>query len=428
MKPSKETIFALATQRGKSGIAVFRVSGKGSHKLIKSISSKKKFKTNSATLNNLLDGKSVVDQTLTTFFKSPKSYTGEDMVEISCHGSISVINKITQTLLKKKIRLAEPGEFTKRALMNDKIGVLEAETINDLVNAETENQRKIAISNLSGNLDKLVNEISNKQKKLLADIEAIIDFADEDLPKEIYKSIREQNKNIYKQIENIIKRSSLSQQIQNGFTITVIGKPNTGKSSFINYINNKEVSIVTNIPGTTTDLVSSTLDIQGDKYTFIDTAGIRKYKNLIEKIGIERSLESAEKSDLNIVFLKNNEKKNYSKIKSKIFVKSKYDTNKKKIGGVSSISSVSGYGIEPLIKTISSKLKKKPISGPVFSRERQMEGLKKSLVLLKSLDLKEIDIAAENVRRSIMYIDGINQKFDIEKILDIIFSDFCIGK
>ncbi len=428
MKALKDTIFALATQRGKSGIAVFRVSGKGSHRLIKSISSKKKFKTNFATLNNLIDGKSVVDQTLTTFFKSPKSYTGEDMVEISCHGSISVINKITKTLLKKQIRLAEPGEFTKRALMNDKLSVLEAETINDLVNAETENQRKIAIGNLSGNLDRIINEISNKQKKLLADIEAIIDFADEDLPKEIYNNIREQNKNIYKQIEKIIERSALSRQIHDGFTITIIGKPNTGKSSFINYINNKEVSIVTNIPGTTTDLVSSTLDIQGDKYTFIDTAGIRKYNNLIEKIGIERSLESAEKSDLNIVFLKNNEKKNYSKIKSKIFVKSKYDTNKKKISGVHSISSISGYGIKPLIKTISSKLKKKPISGPVFSRERHMESLNKSHLLLKNLDLKEIDIAAENVRRSIMYIDGINQKFDIEKILDIIFSDFCIGK
>ena len=147
MKASKDTIFALATQKGKSGIAVFRVSGKDSHAKIKSISSKKKFKTNFATLNNLIDGKSVVDQTLTTFFKSPKSYTGEDMVEISCHGSISVINKITETLLKKQIRLAEPGEFTKRALMNDKLSVLEAETINDLVNAETENQRKIAIGN-----------------------------------------------------------------------------------------------------------------------------------------------------------------------------------------------------------------------------------------------------------------------------------------
>ena len=261
-----------------------------------------------------MDRGNIVDQTLTTLFKSPKSYTGEDMAEISCHGSISVINKITKTLLKKQIRLAEPGEFTKRALMNDKLSVLEAETINDLINAETENQRKIAIGNLSGNLDKFINELSYKLKKLLADIEAIIDFADEDLPKEIYKNIREQNKNIYNQIENIIKKSSLSKQIHSGFMITIIGKPNTGKSSFINYINNKEVSIVTNIPGTTTDLVSSTVDIQGDKYTFIDTAGIRKYKNLIEKIGIEKSLESAEKSDLNIVFLK--------KMKRKITVKS----------------------------------------------------------------------------------------------------------
>ncbi len=428
MKPFKDTIFALSTQKGKSGIAVFRISGKNSHKIIKSISSKKNFKANFASLNNILDGKNIIDQTLTTLFKSPKSYTGEDMVEISCHGSISVINKINKTLLKKQIRIAEPGEFTKRALMNNKLSVLEAETINDLVNAETENQRKIAIGNLSGSLDIFINEVSNKLKKLLADIEAIIDFTDEDLPKEIYKGIIEQNKNIYKQINNIIKKSSLSKKIYSGFTITIIGKPNTGKSSFINYINNKEVSIVTNIPGTTTDLISSSLDINGNKYTFVDTAGIREYKNLIEKIGIEKSLESAEKSDLNIVFLKNNEKENYSKIKSKIFVKSKYDINKKKIKGVYSISSVSGYGIESLIKIISNKLQKRPIVGPTFSRERHIESLKKSLILLKNLDLKKIDIAAENVRRSIMYIEGINHKFDIEKILDIIFSDFCIGK
>ena len=428
MKPFKETVFALATQRGKSGIAVFRVSGKESHKLIKSISSKKKFRTNFASLNNIMDGKNVVDQTLTTFFKSPKSYTGEDMVEISCHGSISLINKINKILLKKKIRLAEPGEFTKRALMNDKLSVLEAESINDLVNAETENQRKTVIGNLSGDLDKFINGILNRLKKLLADIEAIIDFADEDLPKEMYNNIKEQNKNIYKDIEKIIKKSSLSRKIHDGFTVTIIGKPNTGKSSFINYINNKEVSIVTNIPGTTTDLVRSTLDIKGDKYTFVDTAGIRKYNNLVEKIGIERTLESAEKSDLNIIFLKNNEKKNYSKIKFKIFVKSKYDINKKKVNAVHNISSMSGYGIENLIKTISKKLKKKPIYGPTFSRERHIENLKKSLMLHKNLDLKEIDISAENVRNSIMYIGGINQKFDIEKILDIIFSDFCIGK
>ena len=428
MKKFNDTIFALSTIRGKSGVAVFRISGKDSHIIIKSISSKKKFKTNFASLNNILDENEIIDQTLTTFFKSPKSYTGEDMVEISCHGSISVINKITKTLLKKQIRLAEPGEFTKRALMNDKLSVLEAETINDLVNAETENQRKIAIGNLSGNLDKFINDVSKKLKKLLADVEAVIDFADEDLPKQIYKNIKEQSKNICKQIVEVVKKSDLSSKIYEGFKITIIGKPNTGKSSFINYINNREVSIVTNIPGTTTDLVSSTLDINGNKFTFIDTAGIRKYKNLIEKIGIERSFESAEKSDLSIIFLKKNEKNNYDKIKTKIFVKSKFDKNKKKIKGVHSISSISGYGIESLIKNITKKLSKKPISGTIFSRERHLESLKSASSLLKTLNLQEIDITAEKIRRSIIYIDGINQKIDIEKILDIIFSDFCIGK
>ncbi len=428
MKSFNSTIFALATQRGKSGIAVFRISGRDSHKAIKSISSKKKFGTKVSSLNNILDGKHIIDQTLTTFFKSPKSYTGEDMVEISCHGSISVINKITKTILKKNIRLAEPGEFTKRALINNKLTVLEAETINDLVNAETENQRKIAVGNLKGNLDKFINDISKKLKKLLADVEAIIDFADEDLPNEIYKKIKEQNKNICINIHDVIRKSSISKQISDGFKITIIGKPNTGKSSFINYINNKEVSIVTNIPGTTTDLVTSSLDIGGDKYIFVDTAGIRKYKNLIEKIGIEKSLESAKKSDLTVVFLKNNEKNNYKNIKSKIFVKSKYDINKKKFKDVYNISTVTGYGVEALIKNISKKLKKAPVTGAVFSRERHIEGLKNSLFLLKKINLKEIDIASENIRRSIMYIDGINQKIDIEKILDIIFNDFCIGK
>ena len=428
MIPDKKTIFALATQKGKSAIAVFRVSGKNSHKIVKSISSRKKFKNNVASLNNIMDGKTMVDQTLTTFFKSPSSYTGEDMVEISCHGSISIINKITKIILDKKARLAEPGEFTKRALINDKLNLLEAETINDLVNSETENQRKIAIENLGGNLERFIKDISDRLKKLLADVEAVIDFSDEDLPKKIYKNISEQNKNIIVLIKDAIKKSSLSKKIYDGYKITILGKPNTGKSSFINYINNKEVSIVTNIPGTTTDLVTSVLDIKGDKYIFVDTAGIRKYNNLIEKIGIERSLESAENSDLNIVFLKNNEINNYKKIKSKIFIKSKFDKDKRKIKGVHNISVVSGQGIETLLKKISNKLKKKPLEGTIFSRERHLEALKKTLYLLKLIDLKEIDIAAENIRRSLISINGINQKFDIEKILDIIFADFCIGK
>ncbi len=428
MKHINDTIFALSTKKSKSAIAIFRFSGNKSHSVIKSISSKKIFKHKVSTLNDILEGKKRIDQTLTTFFKSPNSYTGEDMVEISCHGSVSVINKITEIILKKNIRLAEHGEFTKRALINDKLTLLEAESINDLINAETENQRKIAIGNLSGDLDKFIDNITKKTKKLLADVEAIIDFADEDLPNSLHKNIKEQYKNICDLINKAIKKSNISKKIYEGYRITIIGKPNTGKSSFINYINNKEVSIVTNIPGTTTDLVTSSLDINGDKYTFVDTAGIRKYRNIIEKIGIERTIESAQKSDLNLVFLENNEKSNYEKLNNNIFVKSKYDKKKQKFRGVYNISSVSGYGVEALLKAISKKLKKNHVKGPYFSRERHVENLKMSLSSLKLVNFKEIDIAAENIRNSLIYLNGINEKFDIENILDIIFSDFCIGK
>ena len=429
MRSYSDTIFALATSKNKSALAVFRVTGKKSILTIKKITNKKKFNNKSPTVTYLLDNNgNKIDQVVVVCYNSPQSYTGEDMVEISCHGSISVINKITETLIDQKIRIAEPGEFTKRALINDKLSLIQAETINELVNSETENQRKIAINNLTGGLDVFIKNITKELSRLLANVEAIIDFADEDLPNNIIKQIKEQKKNIIILMDNVIKKSILSKKIYEGYKVTVLGKPNTGKSSFINYINNEEVSIVTNIPGTTTDLVTSVLDINGHKFTFVDTAGLRKYNSIIEKIGIERSIESAHKSDLSLVFLQNNEKNNYKNIKNKIFVKSKYDKSKKKTQGVVNISSFSGFGIKSLLKNISKKITKNNLEGVIFSRERHIQNLNNSVNLLKKVNFNEIDIAAENIRKSITSVQKINQKFDIEKILDIIFSDFCIGK
>ena len=429
MRKNSDKIFALATKKSKSAIALFRLSGSTSIKSITKITNKKTIKEKIPTVCYILNkNKEIIDQVIITVFKKPKSYTGEEMVEISCHGSVAIINKINETLIANNFRTAEPGEFTKRALLNDKLTVLEAESINDIVNAETENQRRIAIKNFTGCLEEFVENVSTKIMKLLADVEAIIDFVDEELPKDLYKKIKEQKKNIVSLLEKTIEQSLLSKEIFSGYTITLIGKPNTGKSSFINYINNKEISIVTNIPGTTTDLITSVLDINGNKYTFIDTAGIRKYRNLIEKIGIEKSLKSATKSDLNIVFLKNKETNSYKSIKNKIFVKSKFDINKIKIKGIHNISSKSGYGVKNLLNKISQKLENKVIEDAIFSRERHVNSLKKALISLKKTNFKEIDISAENIRNSLTSIRGINQKFDIEEILDIIFSDFCIGK
>ena len=242
MIPSKDTIFALATQRGKSGIAVFRVSGKGSHKIIKSISSKKKFKTNFATLNNLLDGKSIVDQTLTTFFKSPKSYTGEDMAEIHVHGGKAVVLAVQNEISKvKNCRLAEPGEFTKLAFQNGKINLLKAESIADLISAETEIQRLQAIKIMKGKSSETFNELREKLLKILSFVEAKIDFPEEDLPENNLKKIKQDSLDVLNKIDKILNDQKVGEIIREGFKIAIVGPTNAGKSSLLNNLSNREV-------------------------------------------------------------------------------------------------------------------------------------------------------------------------------------------
>lgn len=427
------TIFALATPKGKAAIAVFRISGLHSHKTIKKISSNKTFITNKTYLNYIFDkNKMPIDQTLTTYFKSPKSYTGEDMVEISCHGSIAVIKKIIKELINSGLRIAEPGEFTRRALENNKLDLVKVEALADLINANTDKQRELALTNLEGGLTNFSLKLLNKLKKLLADIEAIIDFVDEDLPSNIRNKIIEQNKNIIKSIEKTIQASSVADSIRNGFIVSVIGKPNTGKSLFVNHISGRDVSIVTSIPGTTTDLVESFLEINGYQLKFVDTAGIRKYKNTIEKIGIMKTLETSKISDLNLIFLEKNETNQYKNIKNKIFVKSKQDLRKKPLKDkkIVNISSKTGYGINKLFnKIIRFLVSKKQSEIPIISRERQLLKVKKCLNHLRSFNFeKNIDMGADDIRSAIKEIEEVYNKFDIEKILDIIFNDFCIGK
>ena len=354
------------------------------------------------------------------------------MVEISCHGSHAVIKKISKELIKNTLRIAEPGEFTRRALENDKLDLTKVEALADLINANTEKQRELAISNLEGTLSNYSLNLLIKLKKLLANVEAIIDFVDEDLPINIRNNIIEQNKNIIQSIEKTIKASAFADSIRNGFIISVIGKPNTGKSLFVNQISGRDVSIVTNIPGTTTDLIESLVEIKGYQLRFIDTAGIRKYKNSIEKIGIMKTLEFTKKSDLNIIFLKNNEKKQYKNIKNKIFVKSKQDLRNYLLNNkeITNISSKTGYGINKLLnKIINILISKNQSEIPIISRERQLSKVKKCLNHLKSFNLeKNIDMAADDIRSAIKETEEIYHKFDIEQVLDIIFNDFCIGK
>ena len=435
MSEKKQTIYALSTPSGKSAIAVVRISGPKAYNYVKLISSSMPKKPNSSVTNLLKDNDGeIIDKTITTFFKGPKSYTGEDMIEISMHGGDASINKFFEIFSKKKdVRMAERGEFTKRAFENNKIDLIQAEAIDDLVNAETDLQRKQAHNQLDGNFSNKTKNIFDKLKKILANTEAIIDFADEELPKNLEKEIREQIENIKKEIKKILSGKDIGRKIRNGFVVGIIGKTNVGKSSFINYISDKDLAIVTKTPGTTRDLLEYFLDLKGIPVRFFDTAGIRRSKNPIEKIGIEKSVLVSKNADINLVFIENiKDIAFFKKTSNAIYVQSKQDISKKIINfkGVSKISSISGKGIDKLLKKIYKKLSKKIVPENTYiSRERHHKSLINAYEYIN--DCKKdsnYDIVSENIRMALKEISKIYGNVDIEDILDIIFNDFCIGK
>ena len=435
MNNKKETIFALSTPSGKSALAVIRISGLLAYKTIEEISSNMPKKPSVATFNNLLSKENeVIDQTITTFFKAPKSFTGEDLVEISVHGSNAVIKKTLQTLSEKKdVRPANPGEFTLRAFENNKLDLTQVEAIADIVDSETEMQRKQAIKQLSGTFYKSTRSMFDSLKKILADIEATIDFVDEELPEDLLYKNKEQIKNIIYKIKELLSNSSSGVSIRQGFLVPILGKPNTGKSSFINNISGRDIAIVTDLPGTTRDTIESFLDVGGMPIKFLDTAGIRDSKDLVEKIGIKKALSASKNSDLNIVFVESiDDLKYFKSIKNPIFVRSKQDISKKpfKEGVVYNISSKNNFGIEGLLKIIKGKFSDKNLSeNSYISRERHISCLKSTLLNLEnSKQSKTMDLFAEDIRLALKNFSSLFGTVDIEDILDIIFSDFCIGK
>ena len=435
MNHFKETIFALSTSPGKAAVGLIRISGSSSYDFIKKISSNMPTLPNIATFNEIRteDGK-IIDQTITTFFKAPKSFTGEDMVEISIHGSNAVIKKIFYMLSKiKGTRLANPGEFTRRAFENNKLDLTQVEAIADIVNAETEMQRKQAISHLSGYFYKSTKNIFENLKKTLANIEAVIDFSEDDLPENLINDIKEQIQNNIKSINEILQGATIGISIRDGFLVAILGKTNTGKSSFINNITGKDIAIVTDQPGTTRDLIESFVDIDGYPIRFVDTAGIRESSDLVEKIGVKKALLTSKEADINIVFIENeSDIEDFLYVKNPIFIKSKQDISKDNFKNKRyyNISSKNNYGIKKLLYILKEKISDKTsVEKSYISRERHVKYLisaKKYLVSINNE--KNVDLIAEDIRLSIKDLSNLFGNVDIEEILDIIFSDFCIGK
>jgi tRNA modification GTPase len=442
------TIYSLSSGPGISGIAIIRVSGQETSKILELLTKKNLPKPRVATLRkiNKINTSELIDEGIILWFPGPESYTGEDMAEIQVHGSKAVIDAIHSSISTvENCRLAEPGEFTKLAFQNGKINLLKAESIADLISAETEIQRKQAIKIMKGRSADQFNFLREKLLKILSHVEAKIDFPDEDLPNDILKEIKKSSDEVSINIEKILDDKKVGERIREGFKIAIIGPTNAGKSSLLNHLSNRDVAIVSEIAGTTRDVIETHLNIDGYPVIVSDTAGIRESKNEIEKKGIKLSLNRAEEADLKLIVV-DVKNLNFTDVlkgllkENAILVINKSDLLEgninpeiKKLNHVL-ISIKENLNIDELISKIKNNLKNKFINSDdiLITRERHRQHLQQCLEHLENFnkknDIEDVDKAAEDLRLATRHLGMIVGKVDVEEILGSIFNDFCIGK
>ena len=442
------TIYALSSGPGISGVAVVRVSGKDTAEVVKKLTGEELPSPRVATLKkfNKIDTNELIDEGVIIWFPGPNSYTGEDLAEFHVHGSRAVVSALHSSISKiKNCRLAEPGEFTKIAFQNGKINLLKAESIADLVSSETEIQRKQAIKIMSGKSSDQFNSWREKLLKILSHVEAKIDFPDEDLPKDILSEIQKTSDQISSEIKKILDDQKVGERIREGFKIAIVGPINAGKSSLLNYLSKRDVAIVSEIAGTTRDVIETHLNLDGYPVVVSDTAGIRDSKNEIEKKGIKLALNRAEDADLKLVIIdaKNVDFTGVLKDlvdENAILVVNKSDLLNGKLNDKLKkydhilISIKNNSNLDKLILKIKSKLENKFLShGDILiTRERHRQHLEQCINHLQNFKNKngseEFDKAAEDLRLATRHLGMIVGKVDVEEILGSIFNDFCIGK
>ena len=442
------TIYALSSGSGVSGVAVIRVSGKNTAKVIKKLTGSKLPSPRIATLKkfNKNGGKELIDEGVIIWFPAPNSYTGEDLAEFHVHGSRAVIKAMHLAISKiKNCRLAEPGEFTKRAFQNGRINLLKAESISDLIASETEIQRKQALEIMGGKSSYKFNSWREKLLKILSHVEAKIDFPEENLPNNIIKEIQKTSNNVLSEIKKTLNDQKVGERIREGFKIAIVGPPNSGKSSLLNYLSKRDVAIVSEIAGTTRDVIETHLNLDGYPVIVSDTAGIRKSKNEIEKKGIKIALKRADDADLNLVILsvknvnftgvlKNLMKENAILVINKSdLLKGRLNSKFKKYDHVL-ISIKEDLNLNRLLKKIKKRLKSKFLTSEniIITRERHRQSLINCAQHLekfnKKKSMEDFDKGAEDLRLATRHLGMIVGKIDVEELLGSIFNDFCIGK
>ncbi len=431
-----DTIFSSASSPQRSAIKIIRVSGSKTKQIPKTFSFKPT-KPRVASLRKIYDlNHNIIDTALIIYFPGPRTVTGEDVIELHIHGSMMIEKKIYEVLTKTEgFRIAQRGEFTKRAFLNGILDLTQAEGLSDLINSETETQFKMSMSQYEGALSSKINLWRDEVVWLLSKLEALIDFSDEELPTELEQIFNFKILEILEDMKKSLKDSNYGKRVRNGFMITLLGRPNVGKSSLINYLSDKRVAIVTDEAGTTRDIIEVTMDFEGFPVILNDTAGIRRAESEVEKIGVKRALEKGEVSDL-ILILSDNEDFSYPEIKTKckkILVHTKSDLKKLSIKGVHNISVKENIGVDELINSIVNHLKSlTPKQDALLTRKRHIEAIKRCTFALSDVQKFELnkspEIVSENLRIVAKEIGNITNIIDVEEILDDIFNSFCIGK
>ena len=442
----EDTIIAQATPNGKSGISIIRISGKKSLDVAKQIFCCNKF--DNPTPNFMYLGKinlgDIFDKGLCVYFKAPRSFTGEDVVEFQCHGGLVVSKRIIEQCLKFGARLAEPGEFSKRAFLNGKMSLDQAEGIIDTINSETESQLKASNELTNGNLYKTVVEFQNILTDVISEIEVNLDYPEHDIEYETKESIKSRLESLLAKVENLLKTEHQGKIIKSGINVAIVGKTNVGKSSLLNALLNYDQAIISDIEGTTRDIVTGSIEYNGIVYNFFDTAGIRKTDDKIENIGIEKAKKTLENSDIVLLVLDSSrdlneqDKENLEIIKNKksIVVLNKCDLPSKWNfnGECIKISAKEKINTEELKKQIYNLTLNncETSNSIILTNTRHVEVLKESKELLNSTILNILDMpldcTALDVKTIWEKLGEITGESASEKIIDRIFSKFCLGK
>ena len=455
-----DTIAAIATAPGEGGIGIIRISGSNSlpvaEEIFKSVSGKKISEYNLRTLiyGNIFDGEKRIDEVLVAYMKGPNSYTGEDVIEINCHGGFISVKKILELILTKDVRLAEAGEFTKRAFLNGRIDLSQAEAVIDVIKSKTDKAQEVAKNHLEGALAKKIRSLRNNVTEVLAQLEVSIDFSDEDVEDVTYKEIEDKSLALRDEIKKLYDSAESGKILRDGLKTVIIGKPNVGKSSLLNSILGENRAIVTEIAGTTRDVIEEFVNIKGIPLKIVDTAGIRETEDIVEKIGVQKSKESIDSADLVIIVLDSSkpltdedlEILENARSKKTIVLLNKIDLEQaidqtviEEIVGkdnIIKISALKNEGIEQIHDKIEAMVfagDVKSSSSVVITNSRHKDALFKAYNSINDaiagidqrLPYDFIEVDFKNIWDYLGYINGDTVQ---EDLLDTIFSNFCIGK